>query len=230
MKLQRFFLPFTARDSRIESSDKELIRQLMSVFRFRVGSEMVLASGTGHDARVRITELKKNHVVFEVEELMKNANEPKKHATLYVAILKRENFEWVAQKATEIGVSAIVPLHTLRTVKLSLNIDRLGKIIKEAAEQSGRGRVPELHAPKLFMGALAESRVHELNILFDASGEKYSISDVKSCGIFIGPEGGWEKEEVSAARDAGCAIASLGSLTLRAETAAVVASYVALQS
>ena len=149
-------------------------------------------------------------------------------AVLYCAILKRENFELVVQKATEIGVREIVPLITQRTVKLDIKEERLRKIITEAAEQSGRGRVPMLRQAMSFADALADAQRNDANFFFDISDvivEEGAIGDAMRRGLFVGPEGGWSYEEVLAARAAGCHIISLGALTFRAETAAIIASY-----
>ena len=85
--------------------------------------------------------------------------------TLYCAVLKRENFEWVVQKCTELGIRAIIPIVTTRTVKTGLKMDRLRIIAKEAAEQSGRGIIPVINNPLEFDRALEEAK-HQQNIFF----------------------------------------------------------------
>jgi 16S rRNA (uracil1498-N3)-methyltransferase len=145
---------------------------------------------------------------------------------LYCSIIKRENFELMAQKATEVGVKEIVPLLSSRTIKLNIKSERVEKIIKEASEQSGRGKVPELHPPMTFKDALEHAKSNDLNLFFDPSGKIFSpLTQEKKIGVFIGPEGGWDEDEIGLARAQNFQIVSLGKLVLRAETAAIVASF-----
>src|SRR6185503_3112201 len=95
----------------------------------------------------------------------------KREVTLYCSILKKENFELVCQKATEVGAYAICSIIAERTVKTGLNRPRLEKIIKEAAEQSGRSSLPILLEPMSFPEALSSSKANDLNVLFDKEGK-----------------------------------------------------------
>jgi len=130
-------------------------------------------------------------------------------------------------------VREIIPIICQRTVKTGLKYDRLQKIIKEAAEQSGRGIVPIMGKTTNFKKAIADASENNLNILFASSGVKLLMSDINSltqqenarAGIFIGPEDGWSEEEINAAKEAGFKIVSFGKLILRAETAAIVGTY-----
>ena len=150
---------------------------------------------------------------------------PKK-AELFCALLKRENFELIAQKATEIGIETITPILTNRTVKTGFNRERLEKIIREASEQSGRTTLPKLNEPTTLAEAMI-SVTPGRSVFFDLSGKELTqeeyTSEITSC--FIGPEGGFTEEETETARKAGLIIGSLGKLTLRGETAAIVASF-----
>jgi len=225
MKIHRFIVPFN-RDKNITINDSEFYNQVKKVLRLDTGEQIMLCDGAMNEALAIITGFQKDAVDVEILRMLKNENEPVIHAILYCSILKRENFEVVVQKATEVGISEIVPLLCKRTVKLDLKKDRLEKIIKEAAEQSGRGKVPQLHDPVPFEEALLDSK-NKLDLFFDPSGValniKYRLPDF--VGIWIGPEGGWEESETIAAKSAGFTIANLGTLTFRAETAAIIASY-----
>lgn len=230
MKLHRFFGDFSFATARIQSADLTLIHQLKNVLRIEIGEEIILCDGRGREAVATLTRLDKNEAEFEVVKLHKNENEPARAITLYCAILKRENFEWVAQKATEIGVKKIVPIRTAHTVKLDLHEERIQKIIKEAAEQSGRGIIPELVSITEFSDAVAHSKENDVNIIFDAAGSVLNAGKIKknSIGIFIGPEGGWSEMELAEAKKAKFSMMSLGDLTLRSETAAIVSAYTIL--
>jgi 16S rRNA (uracil1498-N3)-methyltransferase len=152
-------------------------------------------------------------------------------AILYCAVLKKENFELVVQKATEIGVAKIVPVITERTVKLGINMERLHKIIVEACEQSGRGFLPEIVEPMKLEFALKGAESNDANLFFHFSKTKISASDKISgqVGLFVGPEGGWSDEEVNLAKDHNCKIVSFGDNVFRAETAAIIASYLGVK-
>jgi len=234
MKLHRFIGNFDFSHKILKIMDTDLINQLRNVLRFSVGDKILLGDGKTNEAKVEIKEINKKFIKVEIIELRLNKNEPQNHIILYCAILKRENFELVVQKATEIGVKEIVPLICGRTIKFGLKNERLEKIIKEAAEQSERGIVPKLGKAISYEKAVLQAQSNDLNLIFDASGSnlaslKLSLEGVKRIGIFIGPEGGWDVEEIENARNAdNFKIANLGKLTLRAETAAIIAPYLAV--
>lgn len=236
MKLHRFIGDFDFTHNPVRITDAELLHQMRDVLRLREGEEVIIGDGEMNEALGTVKKLAKDFAEVEITGTSENENEPETKVTLYCAILKRENFELVVQKATEVGVSEIVPIITERTVKLGLKEDRLEKIIREAAEQSERGIVPKLHEPTKFEDALADAEKNDANWLFDFDGQPISECTLqenlpKKLGIFIGPEGGWEQDEINTAQeyDTGMnklAVVSLGKLTLRAETAAIIAVYI----
>lgn len=233
MRLHRFIGQFDCTGDHIEITDPGIVNQVVRVLRLGIGNQLIVSNGAGAECVCEIAERYKDRLVVSVVERRTNVNEPAIASVLYCAILKRENFELVVQKATEIGIAEIVPLITERTVKLDIKEDRLQKIIMEAAEQSGRGRLPILHAPMQFTDALADAKRNAVNLFFDLSDvavDSIDLNEARSRGVFIGPEGGWTEKETAAARATGCLIVSLGALTLRAETAAIVASYLATRA
>lgn len=152
------------------------------------------------------------------------------------AILKGEKMDWFIQKATELGVAGIVPLLTERTVagKTGLRQQRWQKIALEAAQQSGRCSIPSVSAPHSLSSFLTEASTSDLKLLLWEGEEEKKLKEVLRgtqmngerpgrISLLIGPEGGWTAEEVSVARRAGFATASLGRGILRAETAGVAA-------
>ncbi len=232
MRNPRFFVSFDISSDRIEIHDVDIVHQIVRVLRMRDGQELILCNGDGNDVRVWILGSTKDIVTVEVIGREKNKNESVNNVVLYCSILKRENFEWVAQKATEIGVKEIVPLVTQHTVKLDLKEERLKKIIQEAAEQSGRSVLPRLQIPMGFEQAVHEAKLNGITLFFDVSGKEFDkklIKKEQKANIFIGPEGGWSKEELEAARRNKFIFVSLGRLTLRAETAAIVGTYLVAQ-
>jgi len=231
MKIHRFIGDFNIKPGSLKLKDKELLNQFRSVLKLKVREKIILCDGKMNEGMAEIKEYGKDYIEVEIKEVGVNKNEPEKQVILYCSILKRENFELVVQKATEIGIKEIVPIITERTVKLDIRKDRLEKIIREAAEQSGRGTVPVLHEPIDFGKAVSETDKNSVKIFFDQSGQidrhrKMVNQPVMSkVGIFIGPEGGWTSKEIKTVRIAGFQIVSLGKTTLRAETAAIVGSY-----
>ena len=235
MRLHRFIGNFDLSKEEIRITDPELRNQVIKVLRLRAGDEIELSDGRLNEARVKIADIGKD-MRLSVSERWQNQNEPDRQVILYCSVLKKENFELVVQKATEIGVKEIVPIITARTIKLDIRKDRLEKIIREAAEQSGRGIVPTLHEPIKFGDAI--KRVGKgTNFIFDISGETLSRTTLAAPAargqanyllrttIFIGPEGGWTPEELELAKKNNFKIISLGKTTLRAETAAIVGTY-----
>jgi 16S rRNA (uracil1498-N3)-methyltransferase len=159
-----------------------------------------------------------------------------------MALIKKDNFEWVLEKCTELGVSRFVPIMAERSEKKNIDIERAKRIIKEACEQCGRGDLPELLEIKNLDEILSEENL----ITFDGDGEKLqsrkfsevlgfpdvaydatsgqTIRKLPALSLLIGPEGGWSDRELAKFKEKNMPIYSLGNLTLRAETAAIVAA------
>ena len=235
MRTHRFIGDFNFSGDRIEIGDPDIVRQMRSVLRLEVGKEVILGNGNKDEVVAVIAEIKKNSIEFQVVKRMKNMNEPKIEVVLYCAILKSEHFEFVVEKATEVGVHEIVPILTERTVKLDVRVDRLSKIAREAAEQSGRGIVPLVRDHLTFNNAMTDAERNDMNFFLHADKKARDFRETspeksKRVGIFVGPEGGWTDNEVNLVRKSKFVVATLGKLTLRSETAAIVASYLALQN
>lgn len=238
MRLHRFIGRFKLKVGGLKLEDKELLNQLRNVLKLRIGERIILCDGQRSEGLAEIREYGRNFTGVEVIEISKNKNEPGRQVVLYCSILKRENFELVVQKATEIGVKEIAPIITERTVKLSIRQDRLEKIIKEAAEQSERGIVPILHEPIDLEKAVSNAVGNKLNCFFDQSGQMYRhrksdnglAMSKEGVGVWIGPEGGWSPRELEMAGDARFEIISLGKTTLRAETAAIIGAYLVIHN
>ncbi|MBI2013865.1 MAG: 16S rRNA (uracil(1498)-N(3))-methyltransferase [Candidatus Colwellbacteria bacterium] len=235
MKLHRFIINETLESGKLlRVSDEDVVKQIRNVLRLRIGDKLVLGDGASCEAVAEIQDFGNGFIMFKVLEISQNKSESEADITLYCSVLKRDNFELVVQKTTEVGIKEIVPIVAKRTVKLNLNLERLRIIAKEAAEQSGRAVVPKIHEVISFNEAVknAGGVMINHNTLFDISGEP--INDLKlktknlKLNLWVGPEGGWDESELTAAKEAGFKIVSLGKLTLRAETAAIIATYVAI--
>lgn len=228
MKVHRFCVSGDLSTGAIAINDPEIHNQIKNVLKLRVGEPVILFNATGVEAVGNIADIEKTGVTVEVSEVRASSVEPKRFVRLYLAILKNEHFELAAQKAVECGVGEIIPIITSRTVKLALKPARVMKIMQEAAEQSGRVVVPRLAEPVPFAEAIIAAAKHNSENFFCDGGAKDALTpSSERVGIWIGPEGGFNPEEVEMAKEAGFDPVSLGSLTLRAETAAIVATYLA---
>lgn len=226
----RFFVDADVFQDTVSVKDKALLRQWKTVLRLKTGSDVVLVSG-GVEATGVIESFDTSGAVVRIMNRSTVEREPERAVTLYCSLLKRENFEWVVQKAVEVGVTHIVPVKAERTVKLGFRRDRLETIIREAAEQSGRLQLPVLHDPLTLQQAVADSAATKHRLFFVVEGgEPVAVNDTESVAVFIGPEGGWSESEKIMATSADLKKSTLGPLVLRAETAAVIASYQATQS
>lgn len=230
MKIHRFIGNFDF-DKKITSiTNKEIYNQIKNVLLLRAGEEIILGDGRGREARAEIMSFGKQSVGINILKVEINDAEPEMKPVLYAAILKKENFELVAEKAVEAGVAEIIPVITTKTIKTNLRMDRLEKIVHEAAEQSGRGFLPTVGKILKFKEALAHAEKNDSNLLFEIHAPRFeqrklTVDVGRRVGIWIGPEGGWDEEEIKLVQEKNFQIVSLGKLTLRAETAAIVASY-----
>ena len=149
MRLHRFYISTPITDDKFDITDRDLVHQWKNVFRYNVGSQVVLFDGSGTDFLCLISSLR--NLVATVEVLQKKPTadvSQRKNIWLCMALLKKDNFDLAAQKATELGVSNIVPILCEHSEKRKLNMERMRKIAVEATEQSGRGDLPVIHSPQ----------------------------------------------------------------------------------
>jgi 16S rRNA (uracil1498-N3)-methyltransferase len=231
MKLQRFYIK--ERHNKygdlplakvIWLHEDEINHQLLKVFRAKVGYQLVLFNDET-ERLYKIVEIQDNESIkLElVSELVKKL--PAKKAYLLWAVLKKDKNDLVVQKATELGIHMLVPVLSERTEKQGLNVDRLDKIAKEAAEQCGRGDVPEIREPISLHEALEEYSDLPLFICEQAGEQtQIEIDKLETLGVLVGPEGGWTDAEKKLFIDEKLNHLVLSDFTLRAETAAIAAA------
>lgn len=222
MTLHRFFVrPDEMAGPQFPLPD-EVAYQVRRVLRMRDGDRLVLLDGNGEAATVRLA-----GVECVVDERGPAGGEPLHRLTVWQALLRGDHLEPVVRHATEIGVAAFRLFTSERCVAREISprrLKRLQTIAREAAEQSERGRVPEVAAPVPFAEVLATPSV----LLFErADGLRLSELD-PATNVVIGPEGGFTPDEVAAAEAAGLQIAGLGPRILRAESVALAAAAVIL--
>lgn len=230
--MHRFYLPNLQQP--VLSADEA--HHCVHVLRLKVGNTLSVFDGRGHEAQARIAEIAKDSVRLTI---LQHSKTPSLRCRITLAqAIPKKNMDLIVQKATELGVAAIVPLISERTiVKLD---DDTGKparwrdIALEACKQSGNNWLPEIHAPQNARDFLASLPRSDLNLIAslqpDAKPLKSILADSpirrladSSVLILIGPEGDFTPAELALAKSAGCLPLSLGPLVLRAETAAIYA-------
>lgn len=225
MRLHRFYIKTPISKDTFDIADKELVHQWKSVFRYNVGSQVILFDGSGVDYLCIISSLRNlGATVGVIKEISKTDLSKKINLWLCVGLVKKDNFELVVQKATELGVSHIVPVLCERSEKKNINMERLQKIAVEASEQSGRGDIPFINEVIELSKLLDADLLPNSAVFLDISGKpiKENIKDSsQEIAVFIGPEGGWGEEEIKNFEKHNILSVSLGNQTLRAETASI---------
>jgi 16S rRNA (uracil1498-N3)-methyltransferase len=232
---ERFFCPDLPGDGRITLHGDEA-RHLCRVRRLGVGTAVEVFDGHGFATRAVVRAIAGDSVVLDVvgEPLRDRAAACR--LTLAAAVPKGERFDWLVEKVTELGVDRLVPLVTERSVvdPRATKLQRLRRVIVEAAKQCGRNRLMELSPPRTWSQWLAEAA--DGSPRFVAHPGAPPLVTLPLTGLCrggtarmaIGPEGGFTDSEIETARTAGCRVVGLGATYLRVETAALVASAVLL--
>lgn len=208
--------------------DQGQANYLGNVLRLGVGGEALLFNGADGEWLARIVDVGKKRMTL-LAERAERAQEQPSALWLAFAPVKRSQTDWLVEKATELGVSRLLPLITQRTVVERVRLDRLESIAIEAAEQCNRTTVPAIDAPQP-LGRFLQSREPSPTLYFaDEHGGEPAASAFKPgpAIILTGPEGGFTDDERSAIRAVNGAVPiSLGPRILRAETAALAAAAV----
>ncbi|MBI2251854.1 MAG: 16S rRNA (uracil(1498)-N(3))-methyltransferase [Armatimonadetes bacterium] len=205
-------------------------KYLHRVLRLTKNDNFWVFDGSGKEYLVKIINLGYKFIEAEILEEKELLTDPYFNLVLFQSLIKKDNFEWVVQKATEIGVSKIVPLITAYT-DFFLNKDsykeRWEKIAQSASAQSGRKKIPVIDKIRNFEEVLKDIKDLDLSIapyeLEKTQKIKLPRKNLKNIGIFIGPEGGFTEEEISKLFSLGVKKVTLGPRILRSETAALVA-------
>jgi 16S rRNA (uracil1498-N3)-methyltransferase len=215
--------------ARIEGDEA---RHLTRVLRVEPGQHYEI-SDNRNVYLAEIESARKEHVVFRTLEKLPAAS-PGLHLALCAALIKFDAFEWMIEKATELGASEIVPVETVRSERgleraAHKRLERWQRIALEASQQARRAHLPEIHPPVRFEDALSRTAVYRYALDEEPGGVPLgsALPAVRgaqdSVTVLIGPEGGWVEDERAAFLAAGWARVSLGPLILRAETAALAA-------
>ena len=209
------------------------VNHISNVLRMKQGEEVWISDGGQKEYRCAIEAFSADEVLLHIIYAQEPDYELPSRIYLFQGLPKADKMELIIQKAVELGAYEIIPVETKRCVvkldgkKAAKKVERWQQIAESAAKQSKRMLVPEVHSVMTFKEALAYAK--ELDVLLIpyelAKGMKetkeliQSIEPGKSIGVFIGPEGGFEEQEVADAMEAGAKPITLGHRILRTETA-----------
>ncbi|SKA85864.1 16S rRNA (uracil1498-N3)-methyltransferase [Caloramator quimbayensis] len=219
----------------------EDVNHITKVLRLRCGESIKISDGNGNEYISIIETFDKKSVTCSIAEKFKNETEPKVKITLFQALPKAQKMDLIVQKCVEIGVCTIQTVITKRVVvdikskDISAKIERWNRIAMEAAKQSDRGIIPDVLEPIEFKDAVEKLKGMDVSVIpyenekvkdfKDLLKEKQSFNNA---GIFIGPEGGFEDEEIKICIENGIVPVTLGPRILRTETAGFVSSTIVL--
>ena len=231
MVLPFFYISeFTSSQKEIEL-DEDTSRHVVQVLRMKEGEELNLTDGKGNLITAGIIDDHKKHCTVKVVD-SKFTSQTSRKITIAVSLLKNTNrFEWFLEKATEIGVSAIIPLICERTAKQKFRYDRMNQICISAMLQSQQTWLPVLHEPAKYIeyikSLMGDTNVTRFIAHCEEPAAKQNLSTLQpfnSSIILIGPEGDFTKDEIKLALENNFMPVSLGETRLRTETAGVVAA------
>lgn len=237
--MHRFFLPADWIVKGTVVITGKLVHQLRNVLRLGTGDHITILDNSGWEYEVELQQVDSSKIKGRVVNKSLAVSEPRTKITLYQALLKGSNFEFVLQKCTEIGVAGFVPIICERCVAGEPDSKRLSRwrsIITEAAEVSRRGKLPVLHNPTSLTEAgksasgisLLPWEEERAKGIGDVLRSHHQAKEIPEVSIFVGPEGGFSPNEVGFARSCGIVPVSLGRRILRAETAGLVAAAIML--
>ena len=240
--MDRFFTP--KNNINLEQNtciiEGEDVKHISRVLRCKENDKLEVCDMDNNEYICEIREINKDNILLDIIEKVNIKRESNLKVKLYQGMPKGTKMELILQKLTEIGVDEIVLVQAKRSVtkidnkKEDKKIERWERIIYEAAKQSKRAKIPKLTGVLTFKEALADMQNNDLNLCPYENERTISIkeaikdSSANTIGIFVGPEGGFEEEEVEKIQEIDGKVVSLGPRILRTETASVVASSIVL--
>ncbi len=209
--------------------------QHAKVLRLKAGEEVLLCDGQGNECLCTVSDVSKEQISVVVQSSKASESEAAVRVSVYMAFPKGDKLEHVIQKATELGAYEIVAFPSARCVSkpdeksLLKKLERWQKIAASAAEQSGRGRIPQVVILGSYQQALERGAKAEKALLFYENEQATTLrmameqGQANTISLLTGPEGGLEEREVEQAKAAGFQVCTLGKRILRCETAPLCA-------
>ena len=208
--------------------------QHAKVLRLKAGEQVLLCDGQGVEALCAVEEMDAKQLTVAVQSRRESTTEATVRVSVYLAFPKADKLEHVIQKATELGAYEIVAFPSARCISkpdeksLAKKVERWQKIAASAAEQSGRGRIPQVLTLPSYKAALERAAKADKALLFYENERATTLrmaleGEYQTVSLLTGPEGGLEEKEVQQALDAGLSVCTLGKRILRCETAPLCA-------
>lgn len=232
MEIRRFFVkPSDISGNEVVLSGDEFLH-MAKVLRYKLGFKAVILANDGVERLCRVTKIARDFATLEIE---KETVVDKKSVelTLFAGLLKNNKLDFAIQKAVELGVDKIVPFTSKNTAETKFNVDRANRIALEAAKQCGSAYLSEVGELKTLSDVAGElSRFDAAYVAYENEKERAfsSVKKEKRLALIIGPEGGFDEQEIELLKDAGAISVTLGRRVLRAETASVVGCALMLYS
>ena len=233
MRIPRIFTPHELQVSASINLEAKAVKHIKDVLRLSVGNGLILFNGDGNDYNASISELTKKGVSVTIQAKHPISNESSVFIHLLQPLCRAEKIDWCLQKATELGVNEITPFISSR-VNISIAANRLEKkmdhwrsVVESACEQSGRATVPSINQPIAFNIAINDSPNKSIKLIASPSADKTTLppADISTttCICAIGPEGGFNQDEIHQAQHEGFIPIKMGPRILRLETAVISA-------
>jgi len=227
-------LPFFYKDDLVASApevvlDEDTSKHIVQVLRMQNGEQLQLTNGKGDLFTAEITDNNRKKCSVKILQTTNHKSQTT-NITIAISLIKNSSrFEWFLEKATEIGVTEIIPLICERTEKTAFKFDRMKSILVSAMLQSQQCRLPVLHEPAKFNQLISTVTHQQKFIAHCIEGEKRNLTDLVNSNlssqiILIGPEGDFTKDEIDLALQNHFNAVALGETRLRTETAGIVAS------
>ena len=243
-ELRRFFVPRGSVRARNVTLGPEMAHRLGRVLRLKRGDRVVLSEGGPRDFEAQITGVSGQALTAVVVGERDAPAEPAVAITLYQSLIRQNRFDLVLEKGTELGVTRFVPMIAARCLvqangngePSTAKTERWARLVLEAAEQCGRGRLPEVGTTQTFEDAVRGAR--GLKLLPYESAQGLGLTHYlrgldrrpPEVSLFIGPEGGFEASEVELAQAEAAVVVTMGHRVLRSETAGIVAAALVLDA
>ena len=239
--MHKFFTPKELINGDVAKIIGDDVKHIYKVLRISEGEKVTLNNCEGVEYLGRVKSVSKQEVLIDILEELESNNESDVNIYLFQGLPKSQKMDLIVQKGTELGITEFIPTITHRVdVKLKgefKKLDRLNRIALEAAKQSKRSIIPKVSEPIEFDEVIEKINSLDLLIvpyenannfgiktLINELRKENNIDNIKNIGIFVGPEGGIEEDEIERLKDKGAYIVTLGKRILRTETAGFVAT------
>ena len=228
MSTTRLYCPALSEGRHVIPEDEA--HHALSALRIKIGDELILFDGKGTEGLARVTSVDRKQLLVKVAGTTVHEFDVAVPVTLAVAMPKTHRQGYLIEKCTELGVAAIWPIDSERSVTRpgAAAVEKWRRRAIEATKQSGRRWIPQIESPQCFHDAVARrdefqhaAFAHTVGGAVSAAKWLAPVKPGETVLIFIGPEGGWTEEECTLARDAGLSLVRLAPTVLRTETAAV---------